>query len=115
MSENQTTEKATTRTFVEEFEIAGNKVVDKVKEMIAQGNVRRLIVKTQDGRTLIDTSLTVGVGVGGFFGMIGGIPLAILTTLAMIITKVKVEVVREVTEGDVIDSKQKIEINVDEE
>lgn len=115
MSENQTTEKATTRTFVEEFEIAGNKVVDKVKEMVAQGNVRRLIVKTQDGRTLVDTSLTVGVGVGGFLGMIGGFPLAIFATLAMIVTKVKVEVVREVTEGDILDSKQKVEINVDEE
>ncbi|MCU0481333.1 MAG: DUF4342 domain-containing protein [Anaerolineae bacterium] len=114
MSENQTTEKAN-RTFVEEFEMTGNKVVDKVKEMIAEGNVRRLIVKTQDGRTLIDTSLTVGVGVGGFLGMIGGIPLAIFATLAMVVTKVKVEVVREVTEGDVIESKQKVEINVDEE
>lgn len=115
MSEEQATTDKNKRTFVEEFEIAGNRVVEKVKELIAQGNVRRLLIKTQDGRTLVDTSLTVGVGVGGVLGMIGGFPLAILATIVAVLTKVRIEVVREVGEGDIIESKQKIEINVDDE
>lgn len=116
MSDEQTTttEKAK-RTFVEEFEMAGNQVVDKVKELVQQGNVRRLIIKTHEGRTLIDTSLTVGVGVGGVLGMIGGIPLAIIATAVAFVTKVKIEIVREVGEDDIIESKQKVEIAVDEE
>ncbi len=115
MSDEQTTTEKTKRTFVEEFEMAGNQVVNKVKELIEQGNVRRLIIKTHDGRTLIDTSLTVGVGVGGVLGLIGGIPLALLATAVAFVTKVKIEIVREVGEGDIIESKQKVEINVDEE
>ena len=116
MSDEQTTttEKAK-RTFVEEFEVAGNQVVDKVKELIQQGNIRRLIIKTHEGRTLIDTPLTVGVGVGGVLGMLGGIPLALLTTVVVVLTKVHIEIVREVGEGEIIESKQKVEINIDEE
>jgi hypothetical protein len=114
MSNQETTEKAK-RTFTEEVEVAGNQVVGKVQELIQKGNVRRLIVKSQDGRVLLDTSLTVGVGVGGIVGFFGGIPLLLLAGAAALLTKVKIEIVREVGEGDIIESKQKVDIKVDEE
>lgn len=49
---------------VEEFTINGDALVTKIKELIHQGNIRRIIIKNEDGRTLIEIPLTVGV-VGG--------------------------------------------------
>ncbi|MDZ8054366.1 MAG: DUF4342 domain-containing protein [Aulosira sp. ZfuVER01] len=49
---------------VEEFSINGDALVTKIKELIHQGNIRRIIIKNQEGGTLIEIPLTVGV-VGG--------------------------------------------------
>jgi CBS domain-containing protein len=49
---------------VEEFTISGNDLVVKVKELIHEGNIRRIIIKNDEGRILIEIPLTVGV-VGG--------------------------------------------------
>ena len=45
----------------EEFRIRGEELVAKVKELVREGNVRRLIIKNEDGTTLIEVPLTVGV------------------------------------------------------
>ncbi len=52
------------KTNVEEFSINGDALVAKVKELIHQGNIRRIILKNEEGGTLIEIPLTVGV-VGG--------------------------------------------------
>lgn len=44
-----------------EFKIEGDKLLAKVKELIHEGNVRRIIIKNEDGKTLIEIPLTVGV------------------------------------------------------
>jgi hypothetical protein len=44
----------------EEYRVAGDRVVEKIKELIHAGNVRRLIIKNEEGRTLIEVPLTVG-------------------------------------------------------
>jgi Domain of unknown function (DUF4342) len=49
---------------VEEFSISGDALVTKFKELIHQGNIRRIIIKHEEGGTLIEIPLTVGV-VGG--------------------------------------------------
>jgi Domain of unknown function (DUF4342) len=49
---------------VEEFTINGDALVTKIKELIHQGNIRRIIIKNEEGRVLIEIPLTVGV-VGG--------------------------------------------------
>jgi hypothetical protein len=46
---------------VEEFTLSGDEVVAKVKELINEGNVRRLIIKNEEGRTLLEVPLTIGV------------------------------------------------------
>ncbi len=48
----------------EEFKISGDVLVAKIKELIAQGNVRRIIIKNEEGHTLIEIPMTVGV-IGG--------------------------------------------------
>ncbi len=45
----------------EEFQVRGDEIIAKIKELIREGNIRRVILKNEDGRTLIDVPLTVGV------------------------------------------------------
>lgn len=45
----------------EEFKVSGEDVVRKVKELIKEGNVRRIIIKNEEGKTLVEFPLTVGV------------------------------------------------------
>lgn len=49
------------RTFTEEFQVSGERVVAKVKELVREGNVRRITLKNEEGRTLIEIPLTLGV------------------------------------------------------
>lgn len=45
----------------EEFRVEGEKVVEKIKELLHEGNIRRVILKDKDGRILIEIPLTIGV------------------------------------------------------
>ena len=45
----------------EEFHVNGEELISKIKELIHQGNVRRIIIKDKDGKTLIEFPLTFGV------------------------------------------------------
>ncbi len=44
-----------------EYRVPGDSLVSKIKELIHQGNVRRIIIKNDEGRVLIEIPLTVGV------------------------------------------------------
>jgi hypothetical protein len=46
---------------VEEFRVSGEAVLTKVKELVREGNVRRITIKNEEGRTLIEIPLTIGV------------------------------------------------------
>jgi hypothetical protein len=45
----------------EEFQFSGDGLLAKIKELIHEGNVRRVILKNEDGRVLVDIPLTLGV------------------------------------------------------
>ena len=62
-------EKKDTKTRFEEFKIEGGELVNKVKELIHEGNVRRIILKDENGKTFMEIPLTVGV-VGAVFAPI---------------------------------------------
>jgi hypothetical protein len=49
------------RTIVEEFKVSGEAVVSKVKELVYEGNVRRITIKNEEGKTLFEIPLVVGV------------------------------------------------------
>lgn len=76
-----------------EFKLAGNQLVDKVRELIEEGNVRRIIVK-KDERILFELPLTVGVGAGAAAVLISPI-LAALGAVAALVTDVTLVVERE--------------------
>lgn len=93
--------------FVEELEVAGSQLVERVKELIEQGNIRRLIIRNQEGKTLLEIPLTVGVVAGGAIAVFWPV-LAALGVIGGIVAKLKIEIVRE--EPDVVeDVKRKVE------
>ena len=45
----------------EEFQINGEALVARLKELVHEGNVRRITIKNDEGKILIEIPLTVGV------------------------------------------------------
>ena len=45
----------------EEFEVNGDELLGKIKELVHAGNIRRVIIRNETGRTLVDIPLTFGV------------------------------------------------------
>ena len=45
----------------EEFQVSGDELIARIKELLHEGNVRRISIRNEEGRTLIDVPLTVGV------------------------------------------------------
>ncbi len=114
MSENQP--ENTKRTISEELEVTGGQLVEKLQDIVRKGNVRRIIIRSADDRVLLETTLTVGAVAGGALALVGGLPLAVLAVIAAAVARVKVEVVREIADGDILpdDGKRKIEIATEE-
>lgn len=44
-----------------EITVAGNKLKSTLKQLLREGNVRRVIIRNANGRTLLDMPLTAGV------------------------------------------------------
>ncbi|MCX6796942.1 MAG: DUF4342 domain-containing protein [Candidatus Doudnabacteria bacterium] len=45
----------------EEFKVKGEDVLKKIKELIKEGNIRKIILKNEKGKTLVEFPLTWGV------------------------------------------------------
>ena len=45
----------------EDIRVAGDEVLSKIREIIREGNVRRVSIKNADGETLLEVPLTIGV------------------------------------------------------
>ena len=49
------------KTYTEEFEVNGEELLSKIKELAHEGNIRRVIIRNEEGRNLIDVPLTFGI------------------------------------------------------
>jgi hypothetical protein len=93
-------EAAPERPFSEQLEVAGEELVERVKQLVQQGNIRSLVIKSADGRILLQVPLTLGVVVGG--GLMFFYPiLAMLTAIGGLVARVHIEVIRDV-EGEAV-------------
>ena len=63
----------TKKTKEETFEVNGEKLLAKVKELIKEGNVRRISIKDKNGKTLIMIPLTLGVVGAAFAPVLAGV------------------------------------------
>jgi hypothetical protein len=84
--ENNTTDS----TQQEEFSVSGDKLVEKVKELVRQGNIRRIIIKNDSDDVLMEIPLTVAA-VGTLFAPV----LAAVGALAALITNCTIVVVKK--------------------
>lgn len=77
----------------EEFQVSGEALIAKIKEIVHEGNVRRIILKNEEGKTLIEIPLTIGV-VGAVllpvWAAIGAIA-AMAVNLTIIVEKIETE------------------------
>lgn len=55
------TKKTTGKSSEETFHVKGEELKEKIKEILKEGNARRIIIKNKDGKTLIEFPVTVGV------------------------------------------------------
>jgi hypothetical protein len=82
------------KTRVEEFELSGDQVVAKVKELLHEGNVRRISLQTEEGKTLIEVPLTVGVAGATVLSLVAPVWAAI-GAVAALVADLRVVVERE--------------------
>ena len=85
------------RNIVEELEVSGKHLLAEVNRLIGEGNVRKLVVKSDDGQVFLTLPLTAGAVAGGILTL--GAPwLAILAAVAGLVANVRLEVTRDEAE-----------------
>lgn len=82
---------ATKKKTEETFKVKGDQLLAKVKELINQGNIRRIIIKNKQGKTLVEVPLTIGV-VGAVLAPV----LAAIGAIAALVTECSITVEKEV-------------------
>ncbi len=73
----------------EQFKVAGEEVLAKVKKLIKEGNVRRIIIKNDKGKTLMEIPVTfavVGVVVAPLLAAIGALA-ALLSSVTIVVER----------------------------
>ena len=76
----------------EEFQFSGDTLLAKIKEIIREGNIRRVVIKNDDGRVLIDIPLTIGV-----VGTLLAPQLAAIGAIAALVLKGSIVIEKEAT------------------
>lgn len=74
----------------EQFKVYGHELVKKVKELIKEGNIRRIIIKNEKGKVMLEIPVTFAV-VGAVFAPV----LAAVGALAALMSKCTIEVERK--------------------
>lgn len=80
----------TDRTRTEEFRLSGGEVLDKIKALLHEGNIRRIVLKGEDGKTYLEIPLTVGVVGAALLPILAavGAVAAVAARLVVVVEKV---------------------------
>jgi integral membrane sensor domain MASE1 len=73
----------------EEFKVRGEDLIKKIKELIAEGNVRRIIIKNEKEETLMEIPLTfavVGAVIAPVLAAVGALA-ALLTNSTIVVER----------------------------
>lgn len=74
----------------ERFTVSGSQIVEKVKQLIHEGNIRRVRL-VHEGRTIIEIPLTIGAPVAAV-GILAAPILAAIGAFAALVTECTIEV-----------------------
>ena len=81
---------ADTRSGRERYKVAGDRVIAKLKELLHEGNIRHIVIKNDEGKTLIEIPVTIGVA-GALL-----VPVwAAVGAVAAVVTNCTIEVERQ--------------------
>ena len=75
--------------FVEEVQVLGRDLVDKVRELIHEGNVQRIVVKDEHGNTFLEVPVSVAA-----VGVILAPLLAAIGAISALVAKFTIVVIR---------------------
>lgn len=73
----------------QEFRVKGEDLVRKIKELIHEGNVRRIIIKNDEGKTYLEIPVNIGI-----IGAVVAPVLAAVGAIALLVTDFTIEVVK---------------------
>ncbi len=82
------------KTFTEEIEVTGSQLISHITKLIAEGNVRKIKVRSQNSDVHFEIPLTAGVVTGGIVALAAPW-LVVLGALAGMVAKLKIEIVRQ--------------------
>ncbi|MEO6013680.1 MAG: DUF4342 domain-containing protein [Devosia sp.] len=82
------------KTFTDQIDIAGHRLIDTVTGLVGEGNVRTLRIRTGEGHTFLEIPLMAGAVAGGIV-VLTAPWLAAIGAIAGIAGKVSIEVVRD--------------------
>jgi hypothetical protein len=71
----------------EEFRVEGEKLIAKIKELFHEGNIRRIIIKDKEGKTIMEIPMALGV-----VGVLLAPQLAAIGAIAALITEATIVV-----------------------
>lgn len=80
----------------EQLDVAADQIVDVAKKLLHEGNVRRVLIRNRDGKTLVDIPVTAGI-----FGALLAPAFAALGTIAAVASGLKIVVERTEPEAQV--------------
>ena len=85
------------RTITEEISVRGGELVDRVKALIQEGNVRHIVIRRPSGEALVEIPLNIGVGIAGLLTVMAPV-LAALGAMAALIADFRVQIIRDADE-----------------
>ncbi|MBK9601459.1 MAG: DUF4342 domain-containing protein [Anaerolineales bacterium] len=71
----------------EEFKVEGEKLIAKIKELIHEGNIRKIIIKDKEGKTVMEIPMTFGI-----VGVLLAPQLAAIGAVAALLTEATIVV-----------------------
>ncbi len=97
-------------TRTEEFKVSGNDIVHKIKDLINEGNIRKITIKNKERKVIAEFPLT--------FGLVGTVVapvLAAVGTIVALASECSISVEKEVTEDEELNQDMDIDDADDEE
>ncbi|HOB53907.1 MAG TPA: DUF4342 domain-containing protein [Acidobacteriota bacterium] len=78
------------RSRTEEFRLDGSELLDKIKELIHQGNIRRITIKNESGQTMLEIPLTLGLVGAALLPVLAavGALAALVTRCSIVVEKI---------------------------
>jgi len=71
----------------EEFRVNGEELIAKVKQILHEGNIRRIIIKDKESKTVMEIPLTIGV-----VGVLVALTLSVIGVIAALVTEAMIRV-----------------------